>query len=536
MDPERLKQLLDRHFDQALSEEERRELEQILLESSAARDLFWETARLHAAVRQWGQEEWGRRDRARLKPQLSPRFARTVPVPFPVVMPKRRRLWRPLAAAVLICAGAVSWFYFFRPELEPPVASIAVLTKASEVSWLAPAVPPQTGSPLNPGWLRIRSGELLVEFSRGTRVVIEGPAEFEIRSENEGFLRFGKIFAHVPETARGFKVTASGLKVVDYGTAFGCLVPPEGAPEVHVFSGKVGVSQNEASELNLKASEAVRLTQGQMQPIPANSSMFIDEEKLAKIELANTQGQLRRWRDFSAEFRGRGDLLAYLDFQPDADWVRSLPNRAAHLPNGAGSEAAIVGCGWGQGRWPGKRGLEFKHPNDRVRLALPESAQTLSFLAWIRVDAMPNNFNGLVMGEDNQKIGQVQWYVHSNGSLGIGVRIDRRGRARQWWHSHSRQLFEKHEGTGKWTMVATVFDRAHSTVSHYANGELVGSDPVSLQPALQMGIIEIGNWGTQYPTADSGAFRGGIDELAVLSSALSAREIRRIYEAGRPGE
>ena len=53
--------LLDRYFDGALADDERAELERLLLSSPQARQAYWEFARLHADASRWGQEEWGRK-------------------------------------------------------------------------------------------------------------------------------------------------------------------------------------------------------------------------------------------------------------------------------------------------------------------------------------------------------------------------------------------------------------------------------------------------------------------------------------------
>ena len=36
-----------------------------------------------------------------------------------------------------------------------------------------------------------------------------------------------------------------------------------------------------------------------------------------------------------------------------------------------GSDGTVVGCQWTEGRWPGKKALEFQQVSDRVRLKMP---------------------------------------------------------------------------------------------------------------------------------------------------------------------
>jgi len=285
---------------------------------------------------------------------------------------------------------------------------------------------------------------------------------------------------------------------------------------------------------SLRANEAVRVDGDKIQAIPADPQAFIDEEELALRDRHGLHERLLAWQGFSRGFSQHRDLLAYLDFQPSGESARSLVNLAAHAP--AGSGAAIVGCDWVEGRWPGKGALEFKRTDDRVRMNAPGNFASLTFLAWIRVDGLPNRINALISGENTERLGETQWYVYEDGSLGIGVRAAERGKPTQWWHVHSSPVF-KGNTLGTWTFVATVFDRAANRLTHYVNGQAVSTTPIGIEQLLELGTMEIGNLGSHDGSArEVGNFEGRIDEVAVLSTALNAGEIRRIYEAGSPGE
>ena len=60
MNDERLDLLLHRYLDGALNERELAELERRFLAEPQSRTRFWRTARLHAALREWGSRDWGR--------------------------------------------------------------------------------------------------------------------------------------------------------------------------------------------------------------------------------------------------------------------------------------------------------------------------------------------------------------------------------------------------------------------------------------------------------------------------------------------
>jgi len=534
----RLEYLINRHFDELLTGEERAELERMLMESANARARFWEMARVNAVLRQWGQEEWGRKDGAqaplRVLPSI-PRAARIRTVHRSGEVPSTVNPWWPLAAAAVFVIGFFVWTYL---PSQPVVTErgVAVLTHTSDVIWGRGSEGTKAGSVLQPGWLHVKSGVLQVEFSRGARVVLEGPADFCLTSNNSGELTRGRLSAVVPEPAHGFAVQTPRFTAVDHGTKFGCVVPASGAPELHVFGGLVGMLADGATKetRSLHANEAVRVEGDKVQAIPADARAFIDEEELALRDRNGLHERLVAWQGFSRDFSQHRDLLAYLDFQPSGDSARSMVNRAANAP--AGSGAAIVGCDWAEGRWPGKGALEFKRTDDRVRMNAPGNFASLTFLAWVRVDGLPNRVNALVSGENTERLGETQWYVFGDGSLGIGVRTAERGKSTQWWHAHSAPIF-KGNTLGTWTFVATVFDRTTNKLTHYVNGQAVSTTAINIEPLLELGTMEIGNLGSHDGSArEVGNFEGRVDEVAVLSTALNAGEIRRIYEAGSPGE
>jgi hypothetical protein len=366
MDDERFQILLDRYFDQLLTAEERSELEQMLLESAQARESFWETARWHALIRQWGQAEWGRREA--MQPQVrvlpSPPKLAAAKAPKPAPAPPIRHTgsrvpWWPLAAAaVLMFAFVFAWLKFSPVRNESP-AMVAVLTHAADVTWADDSATPRIGEALRPGWLRLKSGAVLVEFSRGAHVVLEGPAEFQLVSENEGFLRSGKLCAHVPEPAHGFKIRSAEFSVVDYGTEFGCLVPLAGAVEVHVFTGSVGLETHATTAEPLRENQAVRLAEnGTAQTIPANRAAFLDEEELARREMAGAKDPLTAWRQSREALSTHPGMLVHLDFERSEG--RSLPNRARNASPNSG--ASIVGCDWVEAAGPAKARWNLKVP------------------------------------------------------------------------------------------------------------------------------------------------------------------------------
>lgn len=161
-----------------------------------------------------------------------------------------------VATAALLLAGA--WALWWPGDLDrasPFVAApgepdgrgvtegpdvVATLTGIVDCQWAADGDGPSYGQQLHAGQvLRLRSGLAQLTFESGTKLILQGPAEFALQSEMEATLDVGKLAALVPQQARGFTVDTPAAEVVDLGTEFGVDVDESGRTEVHVFDGEV---------------------------------------------------------------------------------------------------------------------------------------------------------------------------------------------------------------------------------------------------------------------------------------------------------
>jgi hypothetical protein len=547
MDFERLQFLLQRYFDQMLTVEERAELSTMLLASSRARDEFWEGARWHALIRQWGEAEWGRRDAEiiAVRPIPAPVPARpassTKIIPFP-----RRRFHIPkvawaAAAAVALLAGSL----FYVPWKKAPTvdgtvsSSLAVLTHSADPVWAEGSGDHQSGEGLSAGWLKLKSGAVQLEFSRGARVVLEGPAELELLNDNEAFLSSGKLRAHVPDPAHGFTVRSKGFSVVDHGTEFGVDLPVTGDPQVHVFKGLVALQRGKAAQQELHKDQAVQIEGERVKEIPARLDQFLSDEELARRERASVRGRLLAWKAASHVLSEHPAALVHLDFEGDRGWARNIPNRAWQaIPE---APATMVGCDFADGRWPGKGAVEFNRPDDRLRLNVSGGYQSMTLVAWVRVDSLPDRPQSLVMA-DGMGTGDVQWYLSRWGELGFGVHIGKKDDPTGWRYHHTQPVITS-DNLGAWVCLASSYDGTTDTVTHYFNGQPVGADRLGVRTLLQLETFEIGNWALRpgdqrlagvVPRSNGDSARnlhGRMDELAIFSAPLSADEIRQIYEA-----
>jgi ferric-dicitrate binding protein FerR (iron transport regulator) len=90
--------------------------------------------------------------------------------------------------------------------------------------------------------LRLVGGAIAIEFDSGAELVVEAPAEFAPRAKDQVDLRLGRLFARVPQGARGFVVDTPLGRAVDLGTQFGIRVESSGVSEVHLFKGRLALA------------------------------------------------------------------------------------------------------------------------------------------------------------------------------------------------------------------------------------------------------------------------------------------------------
>jgi hypothetical protein len=552
MRDERLIVLLDAYLDGALSAVEKQELERMLLESDAARREFWERASLHG----WTYAAAKLNYSAKPAEEVARERRGLRGVPFDALeawLKRASRLgWKMILAGAAGAAAVMLWVGIRAlqqpmddtavadsvPGPEPMTETnyIATLTRGTGVVWDGESNHVEIGSALASRWLRLKSGAVQIEFNSGARVILEGPAALELISPGATRLSYGKLSARVPEPAHGFKVYTSDLTVTDLGTEFGLNRPANQLMQVEVFEGKVEVAMDGAARTSriLNAGQGVQVSAQQVQPMAAvDRREFLGVDELAQRELAELRARYKDWRRADGALDYDPAVLVHLNFEDQSNVERNLINRAVGTP--ASSRAMVLGCDWGEGRWPGKGALEFNGLNDRVRVSVPGTFQSLTYLAWLRVDSLPNPWNALAL-VDTFKTGETHWQIRRNGSVELAVR-NGSGKT-PWDHLMSPPVITR-EDFGKWIQLAAVFDGGSGQMILYMNGRQVAAKTAKMQP-LTLGTLDLGNWTLTAPKASADYrirdFHGRMDEFALFSRPLSAEEIYRQYEIGQPRE
>jgi len=103
--------------------------------------------------------------------------------------------------------------------------------------------------------LQLQSGWVELLSRQGARIIVEGPATFELASTEELTLHLGKLSAFCPPGAEGLAVVTSRGRVVDLGTRFGVVVAPQQDVEIHVFDGAVDAQSVAGQHVRLDAGD-----------------------------------------------------------------------------------------------------------------------------------------------------------------------------------------------------------------------------------------------------------------------------------------
>lgn len=448
-----------------------------------------------------------------------------------------RRGEAPSQAALQRAAQADQELQFSDEFNRLDAGSVAVLAGVADA--VGPNLASLTvGSPVPSGRFTVESGLVQLEFLSGANLVVEGPAELDLKSTKLVVCHRGKLRVRVPEQAKGFSVDTPYHRAVDLGTEFGVSVGDGDTAEVHVFQGEVelfGLDQfkleaRPSAQETLRIGSAVRTSGKELgQRITANSDEFIDVDRM--LQILSTEGQARysQWKDQSKRWESDEHVVLYYGFDGHSPSTRVLHN------NGPSKEAslngAIVGCRWTDGRWPGKAALEFKGVEDRVRLNIPGEFSSITLACWIRIDGFDRRLGSIFL-TDGHSVGEPHWQFTNNGQLLLGVEA-----APLQSQEYLSGSMLKPTDLGRWVHIACVYDDDQREVAHYVDGQRVYSFPIVKRVPLRFGPVELGNWVPEDLKNDRiRNLNGRIDEFLLLDRSMTDDEIQDLYVAGRPND
>jgi hypothetical protein len=160
--------------------------------------------------------------------------------------------WAALAASLLVAWGL--W--------ETLNGTHATIIQVEQAQW-SDGQARDVGLDVSDQWLELEAGVAHLLFERGAHVTLHGPARLRTTSSNRCELQYGELAVYAPDEAQGFRVDGVGYAVTDLGTSFRLIVPREGAARLHVTQGSVELDHfSSGSEQIIASGDAMSFTPG----------------------------------------------------------------------------------------------------------------------------------------------------------------------------------------------------------------------------------------------------------------------------------
>lgn len=234
--------LCDSLLDGALSEADKQRLESLVISNADARRAYVEYMQLHTALSE-----------VRLREMSLTEIVNMASLPEDEkIIPFRSGRgvsmgW--LAAAASIAILVAGWgIGHWQGAKDGAGEFLATIVDAKGTRWDSGTLPTEVGAMLSQGRIRLAAGLATIEFRKGARITLEGPADLELITADKCFLHSGALVAHVPTPAIGFVVETSHARLVDHGTDFGISAGADGEAQVQVFKGEVELQHHNGGE------------------------------------------------------------------------------------------------------------------------------------------------------------------------------------------------------------------------------------------------------------------------------------------------
>ena len=246
---EEIEKLIFRAIDGAISPSEFNRLQDVLEVNEDARVFYFQMLSLDQSVSEIAESAG---DEVVDRPEVNWNSFKGVEGEAGLSLRGRLLTYMSIAASAVVLTTLA--FYFTRSWSEPEMVQVREVEAApltSEKNGVAEVVQRIDCVLENEKWstasssfesgqsIALLEGVVVIEFRKGARVTLEGPANLEFLSDNSGFLQSGKLTAVVPDTALGFEILTPSSRLIDHGTEFGVSVNSNGDTETHVFKGEV---------------------------------------------------------------------------------------------------------------------------------------------------------------------------------------------------------------------------------------------------------------------------------------------------------
>ena len=256
----RIELLAEKFIDETLNEAETRELQDIITGSEEAALFYTEFMQQHAMLAL---------DAEHLPTASGLNIGE--PKSFPWA-------WITAIAALLVTVFILSTK---QAEIEN---TYAVIESSDFASWGNCTLPTAIGGKLGAGKLQINEGLATLQFSSGAKVIMEGPATFEIIDSMTTRLHSGIVVSDIPESAHGFTILTPTAKAVDHGTRFLTQVKNNGETTVlDVLEGEVELIRDDKSQMFKTGEIAKSSDKGIEQYETLREELYVQERGIKSI-------------------------------------------------------------------------------------------------------------------------------------------------------------------------------------------------------------------------------------------------------------
>lgn len=364
--------------------------------------------------------------------------------------------------------------------------------------------------------LTIDYGVVELHLPDDVSAVIEGPAEIELPSPSLLVMREGSGWFRVGETGHGFRVRTPRVEIVDMGTEFGLSTRSNEQDAVQVFEGEVNCSARFAMKevQTLKEGQALKIS-----PVGRWIDEAFDEQRFRKSLPAPLPG-IRFSFDGEDPLQPHGEYSAIKGMK-----VQTHGGEGARLTEGVQGKA-----------------LSLQTRKDTVKTNWPGigGSAPRTIACWIRPnDKKATTYSGIVSWGDpsGDQMARCNFMIgKSHKSPGRVLRFAVGGSTQ---FSGSTPIVP-----GKWQHIALVFRGTGNIdgdmVELYLNGEREQVNPEFSQLPKDDRVIATVIDGAKsqplqigcgpFPESAGGRFFGDIDEVCILTRALSASEIKGLME------
>lgn len=519
-DPEilELNELCGAVVDETLTEAQRIRLARWLAESAPAREFYVRALALSASLHSYAGEMLAE------APEK------------PIAPPHRNVIaWGigALAAAVVVFALVAQLAP--RPTLGAvSPASVARLTATRDSRWQSPAAAlPPGGLLLRGQRLELAAGRAEITFDSGARVMLEGPASFEINSAWDSTLRFGTLTAHIPPEAIGFRVSNAAVEIVDLGTEFTMIADASGGTEVLVLKGEVEAAprtDGNDETIVLRENESRRFARAGVSAVPDSEEKIARFTQPVALDRFSPRPQITHW---SFDERDGARLTAFASSP-------GLTTAATFELEGSANLTAALS--------PGHRGRALTF-DGQLRASAPfpglSGVTPRTVVFWVKVpkdaaaDAWMVSWNSTVPKLNPRPV-QISWNRRPGEGTFGALRTDFGG----GYAIGAQDLRD-----GRWHHVAVCFapgDTPDSPVQvkQYIDGRLESST-ITLTPGTSRASVSGGLtlaakiapdilWlGCRLTGKQPERFRGEIDELFIADRGLEPQEIVSLMNHNR---